>query len=787
MSDRELFVVMPFGVRDAAHVPEGQLDFDVVYRQAIRPAAVAASWKVSRIDELVAPGTIGDQYLERILAADLVLADISLPNGNVYYELGIRHAVTAAGTLLVAVRTTVIPFDLSTHRVLFYENHSAGRSALQVRLSEALDAFDPSSVDNPVRGYLERVGLQTSPTRDASTFERDLAGRIDRARNREQLIAVWHWTRPRGPLPASPLQALASRLADFAEWELAAEVLAVAATSRPDDFEIHRQRGWYLRQLGEARDAEAVEAFERALALNPDDPETLGMLAGRLKRRGELKAALQLYDRAATIAPNSLYIAVNQAAVKLLTGGSFVADALEQYRALADRLRAEQAARPFDEWDELVLGEAFFALEADEAAAEHYRTAVRLSTSPKPLESAADQLTMFERAGFRAEVARRLRRLIERSVSDDLTVSEHAPEPPSSAPGHRGPMLLHLSDVHFAGRAELGDPGARHRFFDGPDTQPLIEELRRELVDGEAALELPPERLHVVVSGDLAWTGSDEEFEQALEFLEELAGMLAVGRERIHLVPGNHDLNWQLSTAHRARRLDNYIRLLVNFYGDDLVQQRYPLISWPLTYTGPPPQAHELVSIVLDDANGMLLCGLNSCVLEDEQHHYGYVGQRQQKELRRRLSALELPAELVRVAVMHHHLHPYPEFLAARTDKEVFADLSVVRDAGALESELERLGFDLVLHGHKHRPQLRETRIREAGAQKGDRRPLIVCGAGSVSCTQLEHAEANQYQCVDVVRVPRETEAEFVRLTWRELPVKAGADWATVQTWSILG
>ncbi|HXQ00620.1 MAG TPA: metallophosphoesterase [Solirubrobacteraceae bacterium] len=786
MSDRELFVIMPFGVRDAEHVPTGRLDFDGVYQAAIREAATAAGWSVSRIDELVAPGTVGTQYLERILAADLVLADISVPNGNVYYELGVRHAVTAAGTLLIAAQETIIPFDLSSHRVLFYENDAAGWAELQRRLCDALKTFDPEVSDNPVRSYLERVGLQTSPTADSSTFERDFAGRIDRARNREQLIAVWYWARPRGPLPVAPLQALASRLADFGEWELAAEVLRTAAGSRPDDFEIHRQRGWYLRQLGEAHDGEAVEAFNRALELNSDDPETLGMLAGRLKRRGELEEALGLYDRAAQVAPNSLYIAVNRAAVKVLIGG-LLEEALEDYGVLVERLRGEQTLRPFDEWDELVLGEALFALGTDDAATEHYGMAMRLSTSPKPLESAADQLGMFERSGFRAQAARRLRRLLESGWVEGTTASVHERDAASLTTERPGPILLHLSDVHFAGQGELGQPDARHRFFDGPDTQPLIEELRRELVAGDIALELPADRLHVVVSGDLAWTGSEEEFAQAQDFLEGLVGMLGIERERMHLVPGNHDLNWHLSKANRDRRLDNYLRLLVGFYGEDVVRHRYPLIAWPLQYAGPPPDAHQLVSICFDEKNAMLLCGLNSCVLEDEQHHYGYVGQRQQKELRRHLSALDLPVDLVRVAVMHHHLHPYPEFLMARTDQEVFVDLSIVRDAGALERELEQLGFDLVLHGHKHRPQLRETRVREVGAQKGDRRPLIVCGAGSVSCTQLEHAQANQYQCINVVRVPRETDAEFIRLTWRELPVEAGADWATVQTWSILG
>jgi 3',5'-cyclic AMP phosphodiesterase CpdA len=350
-----------------------------------------------------------------------------------------------------------------------------------------------------------------------------------------------------------------------------------------------------------------------------------------------------------------------------------------------------------------------------------------------------------------------------------------------------GPVIVHLSDVHFAGRQELGTEGARHRFYDGPDSQALLRELQDELVSGQAKVELPRERLHIVVSGDLAWMGTEEEFVQAGELLEGLTEMLGVSKDRVHLVPGNHDVNWSLGEAERSRRLDNYIRLLVNFYGDDLVARRYPFIDWPIKINDPAPEPHHLVGVAIDEENGALICGLNSCVLEDEQHNFGYVGHNQVRVLKRHLTELELPDGLVRVAVMHHHLHPFPEYVRARERADVWMDVSVVRDAGVLERELEQLGFDVVLHGHKHKAQLRETRVREVGAQKEERPPLIVCGAGSVSCTELEHAQANHYEVVDVLRVPRKRGAGFVRVVWRELALVGGAEWTTAQSWTVEG
>ena len=75
---------MPFGPRPVPQVPEHSLDFDRVYRELIHPAGEAAGWIVRRIDELPEPGSISDQYLREIYAADLLLADISIPNENVY-------------------------------------------------------------------------------------------------------------------------------------------------------------------------------------------------------------------------------------------------------------------------------------------------------------------------------------------------------------------------------------------------------------------------------------------------------------------------------------------------------------------------------------------------------------------------------------------------------------------------------------------------------------------------------------------------------------------------------
>ena len=43
-----------------------------------------------------------NQMLERLYFSDLVLADLTIPNGNVYYEIGLRHAARESGCVLLA-------------------------------------------------------------------------------------------------------------------------------------------------------------------------------------------------------------------------------------------------------------------------------------------------------------------------------------------------------------------------------------------------------------------------------------------------------------------------------------------------------------------------------------------------------------------------------------------------------------------------------------------------------------------------------------------------------------
>ncbi len=85
------FVLMPFGKK-----PDGSgrsIDFDAVYANVIAPAIEAADLEPLRADEEQSGGIIHKAMFERLLLCEYAVADLTTANPNVFYELGVRHAL----------------------------------------------------------------------------------------------------------------------------------------------------------------------------------------------------------------------------------------------------------------------------------------------------------------------------------------------------------------------------------------------------------------------------------------------------------------------------------------------------------------------------------------------------------------------------------------------------------------------------------------------------------------------------------------------------------------------
>jgi hypothetical protein len=89
-------------------------------------APLAGRLSVDRGDKHAKPGNIPEDIRKSILNADVVIAEITPDNGNVFYELGYAHASDIPAILLVREKRKV-PFDVAPERCIVYRNTPAGR------------------------------------------------------------------------------------------------------------------------------------------------------------------------------------------------------------------------------------------------------------------------------------------------------------------------------------------------------------------------------------------------------------------------------------------------------------------------------------------------------------------------------------------------------------------------------------------------------------------------------------------------------------------------------------
>jgi hypothetical protein len=118
------FVLMPFGRKTDA--TGRTTDFDAVYQQIIAPAVAEAGLEPIRADEERVGGTIHKPMFERLMLCDYAVADITGANPNVYYELGIRHAMRPRSTVILFAEGTTLPFDIALLRGIAYRTDDNG-------------------------------------------------------------------------------------------------------------------------------------------------------------------------------------------------------------------------------------------------------------------------------------------------------------------------------------------------------------------------------------------------------------------------------------------------------------------------------------------------------------------------------------------------------------------------------------------------------------------------------------------------------------------------------------
>jgi len=154
------FVIAPIGEEGT----ETRRRSDQVLTHIIKPAAKECGYETVRADEISEPGIITSQILQHLIDDDLVIADLSDKNPNVFYELAVRHTVKKPIVQIIQSEET-IPFDVAPSRTIHFDHRDldsvANCGAELVKQIRAVEK-DPSKVDSPISVAIDLKYLNQS-------------------------------------------------------------------------------------------------------------------------------------------------------------------------------------------------------------------------------------------------------------------------------------------------------------------------------------------------------------------------------------------------------------------------------------------------------------------------------------------------------------------------------------------------------------------------------------------------------------------------------------------------
>lgn len=176
------FIIRPFGTKN-------EINFDQVEADLIDPALDRFNITGRTTMEIRRQGNIRVDMFQRLLTADIIVADISIHNANVYYELGVRHALRGKRTFLIRARgaglkTDEVPFDIKTDRYLTYDGTNP-KSSLNDLVEGLRQTINSEEHDSPVFQLLPDLAEQ-----DRTRFlpiPRDFREEVERATQTKEL------------------------------------------------------------------------------------------------------------------------------------------------------------------------------------------------------------------------------------------------------------------------------------------------------------------------------------------------------------------------------------------------------------------------------------------------------------------------------------------------------------------------------------------------------------------------------------------------------------------------
>jgi hypothetical protein len=325
------FMIMPYGKKPTmSDKGPAVIDYNALWDKALYPFIEEdLDYHAIRADQDMS-ALIIKEMIERLALSDLVIADLSTPNTNVYYEIGVRHAAQRTGCVMISASWAQQTFDITQMRQVRYplpegditdDTATAVREALKKSVKGLIDGTSPvfdsiagypgkpdESLVSSMRGQLLQLSQFTADARAARMQPKD-----KREASLNELIDKYKTIIPK--LPGVAVELLTS-LRDCAQWQSVIDYvnnLTGPTKKLPVVQEIYN-----LAISKTGKHIEAIAALQELIRLNGETSERWGLIGGRYKKLFKetndpknLSAAINAYDKGMRADLNDYYPSSN--------------------------------------------------------------------------------------------------------------------------------------------------------------------------------------------------------------------------------------------------------------------------------------------------------------------------------------------------------------------------------------------------------------------------------------------------------------------------------------------
>jgi predicted phosphodiesterase len=296
------------------------------------------------------------------------------------------------------------------------------------------------------------------------------------------------------------------------------------------------------------------------------------------------------------------------------------------------------------------------------------------------------------------------------------------PEPISYQPILvKGNTILHITDLHYA----TGKHRHQHRWaLEGDQGATMAEAILGATQSENIGF--------VIVTGDLTFLGSDDEYTQASKGLVRLLGTMGLGTDNLIVIPGNHDIVWTQDTDYN----DSADVVLA----PPAATANYRRFYRALFRHEPNDNLSMGRRLLLSSGVSVDVAALNSNSLETGKNFLAGMGRVQESAFQEIANKLQWeqsgPCLSLKLLALHHHL-TLTENLEVAGD--YYRGFGIAVDAVRIQRLAAQYGVQMALHGHKHRAFIWRSGVYELPEDAQQRYrcgDISILGGGSAGSTE---------------------------------------------------